>query len=391
MKSKHSKIFLRLLCCILIFILSALFLTGCQSRPLHAGKQALRSVGTVGEYDVPYEELYFLASNYKAEKTDADALWALIEENILTSYAIMTLCEQYELDIDEKELEEAVQDSIDDIIEEDFGGNRGDYIDALEETCLTDHYVRFIMKTEILYNSLSTALASASEIETDEEKVTEYIKNNFVRTWHFMIADNEGDDASVNIANAQAALDALRSGETTMYKLIGSAQNEDLLITLDGYSFGRGSMEQAYEDAAFSLEVGEYSEVVSAKGELASGEYTDCHYVIQRLPLDNDYIKEHYSELYESYASSITAQKLDEVKRELVFVPNDYASSLDITALEEINAGTDTFPIIIAAVCTAGTAVIALAVILTVRHFKKKKKKLLEEAAARKALKGNGK
>lgn len=388
MKSKHSKIFLRLLCSVLIFILSASLLTGCQSRPLYAGKQATKSVGTVGEYDVPYEELYFLASSYKTEEMTSEELWELIGENIITSYAILTLCERYGLEIDSKELDEAVQSSIDDIIEEDFGGDRGDYIDALEQTCLTDHYVRFIMKTEILYGSLSTALASASEIETDEDAVVEYIEKNFVRTWHFMIADNEGDDASVNIANAQAALDALRAGETTMYKLIGSAQNEDLLITLDGYSFSRGSMEQAYEDAAFALEVGEYSEVITAKGELASGEYTDCHYVIQRLSLDSDYIKEHYSELYETYASSITAQKLDEVKRELVFTPNSYASSLDVTSLKEIGAGTDTFPIIITVICTVSAAVVALAVVLTVKHFKKKKQKLLEEAAARKALKG---
>lgn len=388
MKNKHGKKIVRLLCCALVFIICLSLFMGCESRPLSAGKQALTVVGTVGDYDVTYEELYFLASNYKTADMSDEELWALVSENIISNYAILTLCDKYSVEYTEEELDKAVQTYIDTVIEEDFGGARGDYIDALEESYMTDHYVRFTARVDTLYDSLTTALAAAGEIETNENKVIEYIENNFVRTRHFMIANNEGDDTEANQANAQRALDDLRAGNTTMYKLIGGAQNEDLLITLDGYSFGRGSMEKAYEDAAFALEVGEYSEVITAKGEIASGEYVDCYYIIQRLELDEEYIKEKYSSLYEAYESAIVATKLDEVKSTLEFVPNDYAKSLDISDLEPIGAGTDVFLIVIICVCVVLVAGITVTVILLVLHFRKKKQKMLAAVKNKNSVSG---
>lgn len=386
MKTKHSRKIMQLLCCVLIFIMCIPLLVGCESRPLSASKQALAVVGTVGEYEVTYEELYFLASNYKTDGMSDEELWELVCENITSNYAILTLCDEYSVDYDENELDDAVQAYVDNIIENDFGGSRGKYLDSLEESHLTDHYVRFTARVDTIYDKLTRALISADEIETDEKKVTEYIEKNFVRTWHFMIANNDGDDIEENRENAQKALDDLRAGNTTMYKLIGSAKNEDLLITLDGYSFARGSMEKSYEDAAFALGVGEYSEVVSAKGELASGEYTDCYYVMQRLPLDKEYIKKNYSSLFDTYEEAIVAEKLDAVEKSLEFVPNEYAKSLDISDLEPVGAGTDVFLIVVICICSALVVGVTVTVILLVIHFKKKNRKMLEAAKAKRAL-----
>ena len=382
MKSKRKV--LRLICILLTVILMSTLLSGCKSASLKANKLALTTVGTVGEYNVPYEELYFLAMSYKTDGITAEDLWANVSENIKANYAILTLCDAYAQDYTEDEIDDSVQKYIDSVIDEDFGGSRKDYITALEESYMTDHYVRFTAKVDIMYDSLATKLATDSEIETDEEKVIDYISKNFVRTWHFMIANNNNDDPAVNLANAEAALSDLRNGSTTMYKLIGGPLNEDLLIGIDGYTFARGSMEKAYEEAAFSLEVGQFSEVISAKGELANGEYTDCYYIIERLPLDKDFIKKNYASLYEKYEESIIADKLSAIEEELEFVPNEYAASLDILDLEPIDAGTDVSAIIAVCVSVGVASGIAVAVVFSVRHFKKKKAMLIAEAKARK-------
>ena len=382
MKSKRKV--LRLICILLTVILMSTLLSGCKSASLKANKLALTTVGTVGEYNVPYEELYFLAMSYKTDGITAEDLWANVSENIKANYAILTLCDAYSQDHTEDEIDDSVQKYIDSVIDEDFGGSRKDYITALEESYMTDHYVRFTAKVDIMYDSLATKLATDSEIETDEEKVIDYIGKNFVRTWHFMIANNNNDDPAVNLANAEAALSDLKNGSTTMYKLIGGPLNEDLLIGIDGYTFARGSMEKAYEEAAFSLEVGQFSEVISAKGELANGEYTDCYYIIERLPLDKDFIKKNYASLYEKYEESIIADKLSAIEEELEFVPNEYAASLDILDLEPIDAGTDVSAIIAVCVSVGVASGIAVAVVFSVRHFKKKKAMLIAEAKARK-------
>ncbi len=382
-RSKTHKKCTRIICAIFAIVLVCLPLTGCSSHELKPQKQALISVGTVGAYDVPYEEFYYLASRYNtATRSDTEAR-ELIYENIVTNYAILTLCDRLGISVDEKELDSAVQAALDEIIEEEFAGKRKSYIDSLEALGMTDHYVRFTLRTDLLYSQVETVLTSKGEMHTDESKIIEYIKENFVHTWHFMVADNAGESSEENIASANEALERLRAGKTDMHELIGSALNEDLLIPAAGYTFGHGSKEQAYEDAAFALEVGEYSDVVTFKSELANGEYVDCHYVIQRLPLDDEYIDENYSTLYETYRSSFVALKLEEVKAELAFVPNDYVLSLDLKNLPAIDAGTDVVLIIIIAACVLAAVILAIVVIIIIRHTKKRKAALMAVKATR--------
>jgi hypothetical protein len=188
-----------------------------------------------------------------------------------------------------------------------------------------------------------------------------------------MIANNKGDDTAANLENAQKALADLRANKTTMFKLIGGALNEDLLIPYDGYVFARGSMEKAYEDAAFDLEIGEFSEVVSAKGELASGETADCYYVIERIVIDDEYIDKHFDDLYESYVGAVISEKLEQVSDELEFVPNEYGRSLDLKNLTPIDVGTDVFAIAIIGICIAAVLIATLVVVILIVRFKKKK------------------
>ncbi len=380
MKAIRSNRFLGLICACLILTFT---LTGCSARKLAPSKQATLEVGTVGEYSVPYEELYFLATSYYEEGMTEEELSGLISENIVSNYAILTLCERMGVEYDKKELNGAVQAYMKEMIVSDFG-SRSNYIKALRESGMTDNYIRFTVMVDILYSKLPTAMALKGELLADTDAVCKYVKDNFVRTWHFMIANNEGDDAAANLESAEKALGKLKDGSTSMYKLIGSALNEDLLIPFDGYTFGKGSMEKAYEDAAFALEVEGYSEVISARGELADGSIADCYYIIQRLPLDEEFIKKNYDTIYESYESSVIGASLEKTKAELSFVPNDYFSSLDLTALESAGVGTD-----ITAVITAGCCFLAVTLIVVGSLIWRKK--FREDTARRLAAARSGK
>ncbi len=365
--------YIKLACVIFALLLLCLPLSGCKSRELTPEKQALVSVGKVGDYDVPYEEFYYLASLYTVEGRSDEEIRDIISENIITNYAILTLCDRLGISVEQKELDSAVQTELDAIIDEEFAGKRKNYINSLTELGMTDHYVRFTLRTDLLYSEAETALASTGELYTEEDEIIEYIKQNFVRTWHFMVADNKGESSEDNIKRANEALEQLRDGKTDMYELIGSALNEDLLIPAGGYAFAKGSKAQEYEDAAFALEIYEYSDVITFKSEIASGEYGDCHYVMQRLPIDDEYIDENFSTLYDAYKSAFVALKLESVKSELTFIPNDYALSLNLKNLPAIDAGTDTGLIIIIAVCVLAAAVIAIGTVIIIKYLSKRK------------------
>ncbi len=377
MNEKTHK-FIKILSAAMAALMLCACLVGCAARPLSPSDEALKEVGTVDGYSVPYEEFYFLAKNYDSDKLTSDELFAIVSENIVSNYAILSLCRDAGVEYDEDELEDDVDKRMEEIIDTDFGGKRKNYLEALEESGMTDHYVRFTVRTDLLYSKLTTALATKGEIAASDADIAAYIESNFIRTWHIMIAEGEGAKEQ-----AQEALDKLRTGKATMYDLIGSSINDDLLIPGDGYVFTRGSMEKEYEDAAYSLKVNTYSEVISAKGELGTGEYVDCYYVIQRLPLDKEYIDAHFGTLRENYEDSIVAAKLEQRKSELEFVPNDYAKSLDVKNLSAPFAGTDTYLIAVLSVSGVCAAGIIVAAVFIIRHLSKKKKAQLAEKKKR--------
>ena len=86
-----------------------------------------------------------------------------------------------------------------------------------------------------------------------------------------------------------------------------------------GYYFTKGEFSKEYEDAAFGIGVGEYSDVV----ETASG-----FYIIQRLELEDDYIEAHFEDLKTKYRYAYVNDMIAECRDTLTFVPSDYAKGL---------------------------------------------------------------
>lgn len=361
----------RLLCLGLIIIFSVSLFSGCKSRKLTPEKLADTVVGSVGGYDVYYDELYTQAHLSYEEGMTEDELFEAISGNIIENYAILTLCEKYDVEYDEKELEDNVQNYVDSVIEDSFGGDRKAYLDELKNMNTTDRYSRFITRVEILYSKLPKAIAVKGDMLTDESEILSYVKdeNKFARVMHFVVANDNGDDRAANLEKAETYLEKLRSGEVKMSNII--KYSEDMGNPV--YAFGKGTMDKTYENAAFSLKVGEFSDVVSAMGETGIGENVECFYIIERLPMTDDYINEHYEELYESYSNTVVHELYTETAASLSFTLNDFGKTLDLTDLEEIGIGTDVTLIVIISCIVAGVTIVTATVVFIVIHLKKKK------------------
>lgn len=371
-----------------ISALLCLSLVGCKVHKLTPESLAVTPVGTVGGYEVTYDELYFLANSYYNEGITEDELRELVYSNIRTHYAILSIAEEYGLDINSKELDGRVDDYVNSIADE-LGGASA-YKTFLKESASTDNFTRFTIRCNLLYEDLPLALAQAGKLLIDEDDVCDYIVNNFVRTHHFMVANNEGDDPAANLAVMEKALKDLRAEDTTVYKLIGGKYNEDVYPG-NGYTFGRGSMEQAYEDAAFALEVGEVSNIVTAMGRLASGEYVECYYIIERLDLTKEFVKENYEDLELQYSGSVAAQMVEDKKNELSFTPNEFGASLKLTDLDPVGPGTDVFLIVSLCVWALVAVIAVVAFILIRRKMKANSAARLEIKRAALANKPNRK
>lgn len=366
-----KKTLLRLLCLCLIIIFSVSLLSGCKSRELKPEKLANMVVGSVGGYDVYYDELYTLAHLSYEDGMTEEQLFDAVSAKIIENYARLKLCEKYEVSYDDESLDKSVQNYVDSVIEDSFGGDRGAYLDELEDMNTTDRYSRFVARIELLYAKLPTAIAAKGDMLTEESEILSYIKdeNKFACVMHFVVTNDKGDDRAANLEKAEGYLEKLRSGEIKMSSII--KYSEDMGNPV--YAFGKGIMDKTYEAAAFSLKVGEYSDVVSAMGENGMGENVECFYIIERLPMTDDYINEHYDELYESYSNTVVYELFTETASSLSFSLNDFGKTLDLTDLEEISIGTDVTLIIIISCVVAGVAIVTAAVVFIVIRSKKKK------------------
>ncbi len=376
---------IKLLALSLIFILLLPCMLSCKARELAQSKLASSSVGTVGDYSVQYEELYFLAHNYAEAVKDKygndtaalkEAVLDYVNENITANYAILSLCKENGLIYDEDELSEEVKRSVELMIDSEFGGSRSSYLDSQKAIGLTDHYVRFTLGVDMLYNQLATKLKSEGKIPNSDKDIKAYIKENFIHTWHIAVFVNDGDDRAAKLAKIEEALAKLDSGETTMYELIGSKYNEDIipssLSNAYGYYFPRGIMDSAYEAAAFDLNVGQHTKVIEGYGENNNGEYVECLYIIERLQYSEAEVEENFVALSDMMTEGIVGSMAEDIRSELTFTMNDFGKSLDLTALKEPKNGIDYQMWTIIGVCAFAIITVTV-IVISVRAAKAKK------------------
>jgi hypothetical protein len=372
---------------ILLILTLALAITSCKGRPLSQTELASTEVGRVGEYSVLYEELYFLANNYKTGleddyKNDAEglkkAVWDSVKSNITENYAILELCKSEGLIYDEKALRKEVDNAIELDIEASFDGSRKDFFESQRAVGLTDHYVRFITGVNLLYSEYAAKLKESDSFPRTDTELVNYISENFVHTWHIAVFVNDGEDRDEKLAKLREAQDLLNNG-TSMYELIGSKYNEDAtpdyLSDAYGYYFPRGIMDEKYEEAAFTMAVGD-NMIVETMAQNSIGDYVECFYLVERLSTttqaSKDEIRKNLATLSKMVADAMIYDKKEQIQKNLSFEPNDFARSLDITALEPAESGID-YQMIITVVASIISCAIAIVLIILVRRTRMKK------------------
>jgi hypothetical protein len=372
---------------ILLILTLALAITSCKGRPLSQTELASTEVGRIGEYSVLYEELYFLANNYKTGleddyKNDAEglkkAVWDSVKSNITENYAILELCKSEGLIYDEKALRKEVDNAIELDIEASFDGSRKDFFESQRAVGLTDHYVRFITGVNLLYSEYAAKLKESDSFPRTDTELVNYISENFVHTWHIAVFVNDGEDRDEKLAKLREAQDLLNNG-TSMYELIGSKYNEDAtpdyLSDAYGYYFPRGIMDEKYEEAAFTMAVGD-NMIVETMAQNSIGDYVECFYLVERLSTttqaSKDEIRKNLATLSKMVADAMIYDKKEQIQKNLSFEPNDFARSLDITALEPAESGID-YQMIITVVASIISCAIAIVLIILVRRTRMKK------------------
>ena len=327
----------------IIFLALALLVCSLSS----CAKKDRRVVGTVGAYEVYYEELRWLTMQYKDIMASAygEDIWkssdtaeqyraeleSRVYSSIVSNYVILTLCDddmlklngQKLIDINSSEVQTIVDNYINSTIDE-LGGT-SEYNKNLKENYLTDSLYRFINGVDVCESILFNYYCSLSIIDDSDEAAIDYIYDNFIRTVHIYIQNNEGDNVEDNRRLAEALKIKLNNGED-MIQLISKYSEDQYTASKDGRYFTKGQYSDDYENVAFALELNEISEVI----ETSSG-----FYIIQRLPMEDEYIGAHFTtELKDQYLLAVFDKAMNERKTNLTFVPNELGKSIDLVKMK---------------------------------------------------------
>ncbi len=334
MKKSFFRIFSGLF--VAVFVLS---LASCGSvKPIKSKGDELKSVMVIDGRDVFYEELRYVTLNarrdmeykygetcfsdpekgeeYKSELEDF--VWESLKKNAV----IMTYAEELSIDTNSSDIKKTVQSTVDSMAE-DAGGKEG-YLRQLEENFLTDHLLRYNLQAAQVHNLLQMELVEKKIIDGSDEAARASIQgDDFIRTLHVYVQNDEGEDVEENRKKAQTALDELKSGEK-LTSVIGRYSEDFYMTTTDGYYFTYGEYDRAYEEAAFALEVGEYSHIV----ETSTGFFVIC-----RLEKEDEYIKKNFEALKERYLYAAVDAILTQRAQDADTVTTDFGKSLNLTEI----------------------------------------------------------
>ncbi len=322
---------------LLALLMLTMLLGSCSSvvsKPIEPSEQDIKVVATCEGYDIYYEEFRYVALSFRdqfvsrygkdiwtdAEKTAKylPLLKEKITESLTVNYAILSLCDNYNIDYQDKKIQEAVQDMIDETVVE-IGG-RDNYIEMLAAMYMTDHFVRFTLATDMCETELVYVLKDLGLVIDNEKDFLPYAlkDENFCATYHVFIGNDPGDDIEANRAKAQEVADKVLNG-ADIKQIIGSSVNEDVGSSGIPYHFTHNEYDKPYEEAAFALEIGECSGVVECENGF---------YIIQRQPLSESYIVNNVSTLWQRYQYAEVEALIDEQQSRLVVEWNDYGNEL---------------------------------------------------------------
>ncbi len=290
-------------------------------------------------YGVTYEVYRYVALNARSDiegkygenvwdSDERDTAFAELEENIKSTlvslYTVCSLGRDYGTEWNDDSILAAVRIAKNELLDE--YDSEEEFSAALDEVGMTDGAFEFIKANSLLIDELYTAVAYSDERNTDEEYLRElFMSDSFIRVKQILVGgENAGTDEQ-NLEIAEGIMKKLKAG-ADFDKLCREYNNDLYMFNNDaGYYITRGTRDSAFEDAAFSLELGEVSDIVKT----ASG-----YSIIKRCEKDKSYIEENFVSLTDEYFETLYTAAYEEKYVQLAETVTSLPDSIDILELE---------------------------------------------------------
>lgn len=314
-----SKKFIKALISALCFIICASALTSCGGTDFkYAGSVDDRVVMKVGGFDVTADEYSYFYKNAKFDLDQGlesywdehpgalDGLKVTVEEMLKIRFAVNSLAKECGIKLNKDELA-----SINDEAEAaaSYYGGDEQFMAVLEGSNMTGDVYYDLTAQALLDEKLREFYIAefSGFVMADDATLEKDIAENFIRAKQVLISNDVNDDILANKALAEDIAARASKGEN-FDKLIEQYSEDASQDTADGRYFTYGMMLEPFEEAAYALDEGEVSGVV---------ESVVGYHIIQRLPMEEDYVNEYFEDFRDLYKNRCYNEKLEETAESL--------------------------------------------------------------------------
>lgn len=330
---------LSLILCASLFLCT---LCGCSDeyKMKESTAEEKETIITLGGHEVPYE--LFRAFFFTHESALDDSLtwaekWELVMPEVLSDisrvYAVFSLCEKYGIDPYSEKTDKILKERIKISIE---GGDVNDthvngygtyeaYLEALEKQFLTDRAFRLILRYEIAEEQLLSLLtepekSSAGYTEQDLQAFYESDACRMIEMYFFDYVRYGFTLESAKTEVAEKLLERLQNSSTKQERENAAmayfhALPSQTPVSLYAFPAENGS---SLLDEAFSLEIGEYSQLVTLHTE--TGDYIYLLYRTEKQQSDFTKLRKEIEDLYlrDRFYRELTAKE-EELQKQVTY------------------------------------------------------------------------
>ena len=334
MKQTNKNITVRILIALLAVVTLLSALSGCASNDVGDYTVNTQTVMKIEGNKITYDEYrcFYLKAMKEIsggesgfwDKEDApfDELKETVERSLARKYATLKLVKQYKVKLSSQDKQD-INDTVQYYIDEN-GGATG-YRQWLSSEGLTgrlfrEQYTLIYYYDEYLREVLMTGIDDL--IKVDDKTVSADVHENFYHyTWIF-IPFGELDNYKENAKKIEEAFKAIENGED--FYDVAERYSEWMGNEKIGIYATKGEKIYTVENTVLNLEEGEYSRVLALD---------EGHAILMRLPMDTDYINEHFDEFVYQSATRRYNELLDNMALEMKITYTDYYNTLTMDML----------------------------------------------------------
>lgn len=307
--------------------------SSCSAQGLKASDVVMTADGT----DVPYSVLRYFIYNYKAENdalekdlSDGSDESAALCEKILSYsldstrslYAVFSLAKKYDID----PFGDIMQTQLDTKFDSERAAydSKKDFTDHLRESGLCEESFRLLLLSQLCADEIYYAMIKNGDINTDKEYLRSVIESDdFIRVLHILVvpASSSAEDDAAAKAKAENARDRAAAGEDFLSLVKTYGGDAYMYGNSDGYYIMKGVWQREFENVAFSLDIGEISDVFHT----ASG-----YSVLTRLEKDSAYTRANFDRLCNDYADAIYNLAIENAAAELELTEKELYSKVSV-------------------------------------------------------------